>query len=85
VLIDKPITTTLLEALELANLAKTQKRLLCAFQNRRWDSDYLTLLKLISDDRLGDIIDFESQWVYCSLSLIFLSNFYLALTDMLLN
>jgi len=62
VLVDKPVTTTFDEALELNELAKSQKRVLTGFQNRRWDADYLTLRKLIKEGALGDIIDFESHY-----------------------
>jgi predicted dehydrogenase len=55
------VTTTFDEALELHELAKSQGRILIGFQNRRWDSDYLTLKKLIKEGTLGDIVDFESQ------------------------
>lgn len=60
---DKPVTTTYAEAQELGELAKRKGLVLYAFQNRRWDSDYLTLLKLVEQKSMGHITDFESQCV----------------------
>jgi predicted dehydrogenase len=61
VLVDKPITTTYAEAKELEQLAKTKAVVLYAFQNRRWDADYLTLKRVIKEGILGNISDFETQ------------------------
>lgn len=62
VVVDKPFTTTVAEALELAALAKQSGRVLAVFQNRRWDGDFLTLRELISDGRLGEVLHFESHY-----------------------
>lgn len=66
VLVDKPVTATSEQAKELGRLATSKGLVLYAFQNRRWDSDFLALRKLIaepetSDKSLGEITDFESQ------------------------
>src|SRR5690606_9924820 len=55
VIVDKPVTVTSAEARTLAQLARERKRVLTVFQNRRWDADFLTLRKLIDENRLGDI------------------------------
>lgn len=60
-LVDKPITTTHAEAKDLEQLAKAKGVVLYAFQNRRWDADYLTLKQVIKQGCLGHISDFESQ------------------------
>lgn len=60
-LLDKPVTTTHKEAKKLGQLAKDRGRIIYAFQNRRWDSDFLTVQKLLQDGVLGDITDFVSQ------------------------
>ncbi|KII95329.1 hypothetical protein PLICRDRAFT_96730 [Plicaturopsis crispa FD-325 SS-3] len=67
VLVDKPVTTTVAEAKELGALAKDKGLVLYAFQNRRWDSDFLTLRKLLalpssSENSLGTITSFESRF-----------------------
>src|SRR4051812_9243389 len=43
VVVDKPFTVTLAEAVALAKLASERGRLITAFQNRRWDADLMTL------------------------------------------
>ena len=62
VVVDKPFTTTALEASELIALAKAKGLVLSVFQNRRWDSDFLTLKKMISENRFGEILQFESHF-----------------------
>jgi scyllo-inositol 2-dehydrogenase (NADP+) len=59
VLVEKPFTATCKEAEELISLARTQHKILTVFQNRRWDSDFLTVKKLIEEERLGEILNFE--------------------------
>jgi predicted dehydrogenase len=63
VLVDKPVTTTYEEAKELGMIAQKKNLILYAFQNRRWDSDYLTLRKILEKGTLGHITDFVSQYV----------------------
>lgn len=62
VLLEKPVTPTYAEAKELDALAKSQGVILSAFQNRRWDSDFLTVQKLIREGKLGDVVEFESHY-----------------------
>ncbi|KAG8743125.1 hypothetical protein FRC12_015127 [Ceratobasidium sp. 428] len=62
VLLEKPVTPTYAEARELDALAKSQGVILSAFQNRRWDSDFLTVKKLIGEGKLGDVVEFESHF-----------------------
>ena len=61
VVVDKPFTLNLDEARELAVLAEEKKLLLSVFQNRRWDSDYLGVKKVIESGVLGEIKHFESH------------------------
>jgi predicted dehydrogenase len=62
VLIDKPFATSLADAQALAEQAHHGGQLLSVFQNRRWDSDFLTLRKLITDGALGEVTQFESRY-----------------------
>ena len=62
VVVDKPIAGTAAEARELAALAEERGLLLSVFQNRRWDNDFLTLRKLITEGDLGDVYRFESRF-----------------------
>lgn len=66
VLVDKPVTATVEEAKELGSIAEAKNLVLFAFQNRRWDSDFLALKKLLAEPEtspqsLGAITEFESQ------------------------
>jgi|SRR5579859_881947 len=62
VLVDKPFTTTLEEAKELAELAKKKSRLLTVYQNRRFDGDFQTLLQIARSGELGRIVSFEANY-----------------------
>ena len=58
VVVEKPLTIQSSEALELIELAKKQKLILCPYQNRRYDSGYRTIKEIINKKFLGDeIID----------------------------
>jgi scyllo-inositol 2-dehydrogenase (NADP+) len=60
VVIDKPFTVTVAEADELIALAKERGLLLTPFHNRRWDSDFLTVRKVLP--QLGEVMLFEAHW-----------------------
>lgn len=60
VVVDKPFTVTAEEADELISLAEQNGRVLTVFQNRRWDSDFLTLKRILP--RIGAISLFEAHW-----------------------
>ncbi|MFZ4190223.1 Gfo/Idh/MocA family protein [Streptomyces pseudogriseolus] len=62
VVVDKPIAGTAAEARALAELAEKRGLLLSVFQNRRWDNDFLTLRRLITDGELGEVYRFESRF-----------------------
>ncbi|MTD39749.1 oxidoreductase [Erwinia sp. CPCC 100877] len=62
VVVDKPFTVTLSQARELESLAKSRGLLLSVFHNRRWDSDFLTLKKLIEEGTLGEVAYMESHF-----------------------
>jgi scyllo-inositol 2-dehydrogenase (NADP+) len=57
VVVEKAFTTTVAEAKELKALAEKFKLKLSVFQNRRWDSDFLTVQKVVNSGVLGDVID----------------------------
>lgn len=62
VVIDKPMALTLAECDLLIEAAGKHNRRLAVFQNRRWDSDFLTLQQLIARETLGPIVSFEARW-----------------------
>lgn len=61
VVVDKPFTLNPDEARALARLAKEKKLLLSVFQNRRWDSDFLGVRKVIDSGVIGQVKHFESH------------------------
>ena len=61
VVVDKPFTVTVKEARHLAGMARRSGLTLSVFQNRRWDSDFLTIQNAIRRDMLGRIVQFESR------------------------
>jgi predicted dehydrogenase len=58
-LVEKAFTTTVAEAQELTALAKAKGLKLAVFQNRRWDSDFKTVQKIVNEKLLGDIVEAE--------------------------
>ncbi|MEB0090213.1 Gfo/Idh/MocA family oxidoreductase [Pseudomonas sp. CCI4.2] len=58
---DKPFANDAAQARELVEAAERCGVLLSVYQNRRWDSDFLTVRKLINNGVLGDITRFESR------------------------
>ncbi|TFK29349.1 oxidoreductase [Coprinopsis marcescibilis] len=66
VLVDKPVTATVEQAKELGSLATSKGLVLYAYQNRRWDSDFLSLKRLLNladshSEHIGSIVEFESH------------------------
>jgi predicted dehydrogenase len=62
VIVDKPFTTTVAEAGELVQLAKSRHRLLTAYHNRRFDADFQALRQVIVSGELGRIVRFENTY-----------------------
>jgi predicted dehydrogenase len=62
VVVDKPMTLTSAEAAELIGIAGKHKALIAPFHNRRWDSDFLTIKKLLHEGSLGRLVAFESRF-----------------------
>jgi predicted dehydrogenase len=61
VVVDKPFTITVEEARHLAAVAREKDVLLSVFQNRRWDSDFLTVVDALARDLTGRVVLFESR------------------------
>lgn len=62
VLVEKPFTCTSEEADELIAIAKNTNRLLTVNHNRRWDSDFRTVEKVIKNGLLGEIVEYETHY-----------------------
>jgi scyllo-inositol 2-dehydrogenase (NADP+) len=62
VIVEKPFTIEVEEAEELIALAKQNNKVLSVFHNRRWDSDYRTVKKVIEEGLLGDIAEAEFHY-----------------------
>ena len=57
VLVEKAFTVTVTEAMELKYIAEQQNKLLSVFQNRRYDSDFKTVNKVIAEGELGNVLE----------------------------
>lgn len=62
VVVDKPFALDAEAAREVVALAEDAGVLLTVYQNRRWDSDLLTLRRLIGEGALGEVRRFESRF-----------------------
>ena len=62
VVVDKPLAPTSEAALELVELAERSGVPLTVFHNRRWDSDQLTLRRLLREGSLGELHRYESRF-----------------------
>mgnify|MGYP003576432306 CR=1 FL=1 len=62
VVVDKPFTLDAGEARELAALASSQGKLISVYQNRRFDSDFLTLREVLAGGQIGRPVFFESHF-----------------------
>ncbi|HEY6524191.1 MAG TPA: Gfo/Idh/MocA family oxidoreductase [Solirubrobacteraceae bacterium] len=62
VVCDKPFALDAASAREAVLLSEQLQVPLTVFQNRRWDSDFLTVRKALADGVLGDAVRFESRF-----------------------
>jgi len=62
VVTDKPMATNLAEADAMIAAARAADRQLFVFQNRRWDGDYLTVKKLMTEGPLTNTRRIETSW-----------------------
>ncbi|ROV92937.1 hypothetical protein VSDG_06341 [Cytospora chrysosperma] len=62
VLAEKPFVPTSAQADILVKLAREKNKLLCVYQNRRWDADFLTVQHLLKEDKLGRLYEFETHY-----------------------
>lgn len=62
VVCDKPFALDAVAATRSVELAERLQLPLSPYQNRRWDSDFLTVRRLAEEGVLGDLVRFESRF-----------------------
>ncbi|SFC28867.1 Gfo/Idh/MocA family oxidoreductase [Spirosoma endophyticum] len=62
VVVEKPFALSETGAVELLELAQKQGCIATAYQNRRWDSDFLTIKRLLADGSLGTLVEYEGRY-----------------------
>ncbi|MDX2319428.1 MAG: oxidoreductase [Moritella sp.] len=62
VVLEKPFVTNVSDGETLIALAAEKGLVLSVYHNRRWDGDFLTVKKLIAENRLGELKSFESHF-----------------------
>ncbi|WP_338877415.1 Gfo/Idh/MocA family oxidoreductase (plasmid) [Spirosoma sp. SC4-14] len=62
VVVEKPFALNEQETDLLLSLAKKMGLVATAFQNRRWDADFLTIKQLIATNKLGEILEYEARY-----------------------
>jgi predicted dehydrogenase len=60
--VDKPMGRTVAEVQEMIELSEKENTLLTTFFNRRWDSDSLTIKKLLISGELGQPFRFDGRF-----------------------
>lgn len=64
VLVEKPFSLSYAEAKELFDIASERNLFVQCYQNRRFDSDFLTVQKVIESNRLGNLLEMEMHFDY---------------------
>jgi len=62
VVVEKPFMQTVEQCEEVLAIARSAGKQVCVFHNRRWDGDFLTVQKLLREERLGRVVDYEAHW-----------------------
>jgi predicted dehydrogenase len=60
VVLEKPMALTADQCDELMDLAAKKSLLLVVYQNRRFDADFVTMTRLISEGAIGDVFQYDS-------------------------
>ena len=63
-IVEKPFADTYEQAKEIFDLAKEKGLIVECYQNRRFDSDFLTVQKVIESGKLGDLLELEMHFDY---------------------
>jgi scyllo-inositol 2-dehydrogenase (NADP+) len=60
VVLEKPMALTADQCDELMDLAAQNHLLLVVYQNRRYDADFVTMMRLVSEGAIGDVFHYDS-------------------------
>lgn len=61
-LVEKPFTPHVRDANDLIKLAHQNKLLLTVHHNRRWDSDFQTIKKVVENGLIGKVVEYEAHF-----------------------
>ncbi|MGH8237367.1 MAG: Gfo/Idh/MocA family protein [Steroidobacteraceae bacterium] len=61
VVVDKPFAVRAAQAREVIAEARRRNLMLTVYHNRRWDSEMLTVKRLLAEQAFGDVLRFESR------------------------
>lgn len=64
VLVEKPFMMTLQQTKEIFAYARTMGKHIECFQNRRYDSDFLTMCQVLQEGKLGEVYEVEMHFDY---------------------
>ena len=62
VVVEKPFTVTSAEADFLIALSEQKQQIITVHHNRRWDSDFKTVQKIIENNSLGKLVEYEAHF-----------------------
>lgn len=62
IVVEKPVTLKSKQAEELVQIAREKDLVFTVYQNRRWDGDFRTVQKVLAENKLGRLIEFESHY-----------------------
>lgn len=62
VVVEKPFTVTSAEADSLIALSEQKQQIITVHHNRRWDSDFKTVQKIIENNSLGKLVEYEAHF-----------------------
>ena len=62
VLLEKPVATSVAQLQELLALAQQQGRQLLSYQNRRWDSDFQAVRRVVESGQLGQLFEVHIRY-----------------------
>lgn len=62
VIVEKAFTVSAVEAEELIALAKKRDKMLTVFHNSRWHGDYKTIVEVVNEKLLGELVSYEARF-----------------------